>query len=244
MIDYTQFGAQTIDDPQDDEAKRRLAVQQNPAGPAVAQPQQGVAGSSQQPASTPGGNLANQAAGQQPTTSTAGSPTFRDLQVAGIPRPAPPQLPTNPLAQGFPQSATPQGAPQGGQLQGSIVDILRQLLANPTAYNQEAMQREYDTGARKIDDDYALRQKGVNEEMARRGLYDSSVAAGNLSDLNVGRRSAQEDLMNNLLMKRADSQDSGIRSALSQAMGFNQYEADEQARQNALLAAWYQMFGL
>ena len=236
MIDYTQFGAQTIDNPDDEEARRRSA-QQNPAGPAVAQQPQGVASYTPQSAS-PQRPLVGQVPASPTGGSTAASPTFRQLQIAGIPRPAPPLIGPGGYQTVGPE--TPAGGPgggPGGNLGGDITAILRQLLANPTAYGQEQMQREYEGGARRIDDDYALQQKQLNDEMARRGLYDSSIAAGNLSDLNIGKRSAQTNLMDSLLQKRADAQDSGIRSALSAATNY-------QGNQDALLAAWYQLFGM
>lgn len=117
-------------------------------------------------------------------------------------------------------SPAPGGA-SGSALGSQIQSALQGLLANPTAYGTDAMQREYEAGARQIDDQFTLQQKALNEEMARRGLYDSSIAAGNLSDLNIGKRSAQVELMDRLLGKRADSQDAGIRSALAAAMGYD-----------------------
>jgi hypothetical protein len=135
-----------------------------------------------------------------------------------------------PLGTGGPnmQSAGGQPGGQGGQYGGQgggmgddIMSMLRQLLQNPTAYGSDAMRREFESGARGIDDDFKLRQKGLTEEMARRGLYDSSIAAGNMSDLNIGQRSAETELMDRLLSKRADAQDGGIRSALSAAMGYD-----------------------
>lgn len=173
---------------------------------------------------------------------------------------------TNPNAPG---GLSGVGGGNGSPLGGSIEQVLRQLLANPTAYGTDAMQREYEAGGRQIDDDFALQTKALNEEMARRGLYDSSIAAGNLSDLNIGKRSAQIELMDSLLGKRADAQDNGIRSALSAAMGYDsdlrgfgenqrqfneslgqrktEFQSDDQFRQQQALddylRVWYQLFG-
>jgi hypothetical protein len=214
--------------------------------------------------------------------------------------PRPPQTGPSPVA--TPQAPNAPTAPGTQSPLGSqISQVLQQLLGSPTAYNSDAMMREFQAGSRGIDDDFSLRRKRLDEEMARRGIYDSTIAAGNLGDLNIGQRSAETELMDRLLTKRADAQDGGIRSALAAAMGYDsdlagrdfqnrslsadnerflqslgldrerlgetrrqfdsslgfdreryqgdsqfrdkQFSADEQARQDDFLRAWYQLFG-
>lgn len=97
MLDYTKFGAQTMPGQDEEDVRRRqAAVQQQPSTPPQPQPyqqpqQQPVAQPSAQPNTLSGPST-------QPIPSSGGStasaPTFAQLQAAGIPRPAPPQLPT------------------------------------------------------------------------------------------------------------------------------------------------------
>ena len=137
-----------------------------------------------------------------------------------------PQLPT-------PDPRAPQPAPTpvpitpqtiGGGLGSQVQQMLLQLMANPSSYNSDAMRREYESGARGIDDDFSQRTALLKEEMARRGLSDSSIYGGRMSDLNIGRRSAQTELQDRLLQKLADTRAADTRSALG--LGMQQYNAD------------------
>lgn len=141
-----------------------------------------------------------------------------------------------------PQPAPSPVAPGGGYasaaggMGGTLQQMLMQLMANPSSYDSAAMQREYESGARGIDDDFALQQTKLREEMARRGLADSSIQGGRLSDLNVGRRSAQVELQDRLLQKQADTRAADLRAALGLGMGFYGDEQDR-AMRGAELAA-------
>ena len=64
----------------------------------------------------------------------------------------------------------------------------------PGKYGTEQVKNAYDWMGGQIDDQYKLAEKDLQEEMARRGLSTSTIGAGRLSDLNVGRRSAKESL--------------------------------------------------
>ena len=94
-------------------------------------------------------------------------------------------------------SAPVNGAGVPGGSNPSSLDILGQLMGGATApgkYGTQQVKDAYDWMGGQIDDQYKLAEKDLQEEMARRGLSTSTIGAGRLSDLNVGRRSAKEAL--------------------------------------------------
>jgi hypothetical protein len=167
-----------------------------------------------------------------------------NLTPPGIPpRPAPTPIPGNLTPPDVPPRPTPTPIPaapggtggtsgMGGQLQS----MLLQLMANPSSYDSDAMRREYEAGGRGIDDDFAMQQTLLKEEMARRGLSDSSIYGGRMADLNVGRRSAQTELQDRLLQKMADTRAGDLRSALGLGMQFHGDESDRSLRAGELAA--------
>ena len=135
--------------------------------------------------------------------------TFAQMQQSGQARPAPP----TPLQQ---------------QTQGAV----SQQLANPSGYGSEAVQNSYNRLSQNIDDQYTQQERATNEQLAKRGLYDSTKAVGALSDLNVGKRSAKTELAGQLLDKQAQSASADRANAIAQAMGYdNQQSANQLAQQ-------------
>lgn len=161
------------------------------------------------PANRPAGPSSPQPTAAPPSP-TAGM-TFAQMQSAGYARPAPPPPPA------------PAGIPAvGGGGNPQIQATLAKLMGQPTAYDNAAMMNEFKTGAQGIEDTYNKNKTATDEEMARRGIFDSTIAGGRLHDLNIGKRSAETQLMQDLATKRAGAYDSGIRSALASAMGYEQ----------------------
>ena len=86
---------------------------------------------------------------------------------------------------------------QGQSNTNSAADILGLLTkgaTDPGRYGTEQVKNSYNWLGGNIDDEYALRERQLKEDMSRRGLSDSTINAGNLKDLNIGRRSAKESL--------------------------------------------------
>lgn len=122
---------------------------------------------------------------------------------------------------GLSQFSAPD-SPVAGATQQKVMD----LLAKPSGWDSDLVQNMYGTMGRQIDDQFAAQDTAINEEMARRGLYDSSIAAGRLKDSNIAKRSAQTNLADSLL----------------QQMGLNY--GNDQARAAGLGAAYQgQQFG-
>ena len=113
-------------------------------------------------------------------------------------------------AAGAPAGAGGGGAPAGaaGGAGGASVDALTgqalaDALRNPSAFDNEAVQQAYSRMGQDIDDRFSQQQTALREEMAARGLSDSSIMGGRLSDLNGGQRQARTELATQLGMQRA-----------------------------------------
>jgi hypothetical protein len=123
-------------------------------------------------------------------------------------------------------SASPGFAAIGGGAQGAqMLDVnslteqsLREALQNPSAFDNAEVRRLYGEMGQNIDDEFAQRQTALREEMAARGLSDSSIMGGRLSDLNVQQRSAQAQLASDLAGQRARD----FAGARAQAIGMGQ----------------------
>lgn len=208
-----------------EEAKAGLqaqATQQAQAqglGEALQGPYQTVGGSAAAPAPAP-------AAPAAPSTT---APTFAQLSTAGIarpPMPAPAPVATT--------SAAPTGAPN--DLRSYIMGILQ----NPTTDTME--QQRVERAARGIDDEYALKDQQIREDMARRGLLDSTTYGGRLQDLNVSKRSAKEEALSKLAESsalRADDNRFKAGSLGAQLLGMDTQKdiAEKQLRAEELRSA-------
>lgn len=87
----------------------------------------------------------------------------------------------------------------GGATQQSVLN----LLAKPSGYDDALIQRQMAEQGGAIDDQFDAQDTAINEEMARRGLYDSSITAGRLKDSNIGRRTAKTSLADSMLNNAA-----------------------------------------
>lgn len=112
-----------------------------------------------------------------------------------------------------------QGSGISSEVSGGISEAIR----NPSAYNSDLVRNIYGQLGQNIDDDFAQRETGLREEMAARGLSDSSIQGGRLRDLNVGRRSAREGLANSLGQQVAQDYSGARDRALGMGMNRDQY---------------------
>lgn len=142
------------------------------------------------------------------------------------PMPAPTQMPTNQ------QTMSGQGLDIGAELarryqQGGVSPEVRQgisaAIANPSAYNSQLVRDIYGQLGQDIDDEFAQREVALREEMAGRGLSDSSIQGGRLADLNVGRRSARQGLANQLGQMVAQDYSGARDRALGMGMARDQF---------------------
>lgn len=185
-----------------DQTKKAMNKVQNPPGtggftPATNGTQPNTP-PSQGPQSTP-----QAPAVPQPTQ----APTFAQLQAAGQARPAPPPM----------QATQVQAPPAAGIAPGGNTarGLLQQLMDNPSSYNSEAMNREYQNKGMAIDDEYTLGERNLEGEMARRGIFDSNIAGDRTRGLLLAKRDAKTSLAESLLQKLADTQSADRRAAAS-----------------------------
>ncbi len=106
--------------------------------------------------------------------------------------------------------------PLGAQTTGAI----QSFLSNPNGFNSDAVKQSYDYLSKNIDQNYDQGQLALKDEMAKRGLGESSINGERSNILLGNRRSAQEDLANNLMMQQAQSQTSAQQAAIQAAMGY------------------------
>lgn len=135
--------------------------------------------------------------------------------------------------QGLDRTYQTQGAPVAAQLQGfdpvtatggsglnnALLSQVMASLGAPSSYGSDAVQQTFGRLSGQIDDDFTQRERLLEEDMARRGLADSSIRGGRLQDLNVGRRSARTELADRLIEQQAQTQSSDTARAIAQAMG-------------------------
>lgn len=159
--------------------------------------------------------------------------TFAQMQASGMARPAPPSM-TPPA--GGPLPGAPAGGSYGGYSGGGgainseLSRFASESLRTPSGFDDAAMKSAFDRMAMGIDDDFNQRETGVNEEMARRGFYDSTLAGGRLWDTNVGRRSAKVDLGERLATERARAYSTDRSAAFAQALGLQRQQSDDSFR--------------
>ena len=161
------------------------------------------------------------------------SPTFAQMQANGQARPAPP--PPAPVPQFQP--------PQTGVDQQTQAAVQHQLTA-PNPYGSQQVQNSYNLLSQNIDDQYTQAERATNEQMARRGLYDSTKAVGALSDLNIGKRDAKTQLAQQLLDQQAQSEGQYQNSAIANALGYQGQQNNQNvANYLAQLQGTGQQFG-
>lgn len=114
--------------------------------------------------------------------------------------------------------------------------LIQQWLANPSAYSSDLFKTSLNQGTANINEQYGLQSKDLNEQMARRGMFNSSLAVGNLGDIGIQKDRALADMTQNLLMDQAHTLSSDRSAALgasnaANAGGINAYNTNESALQ-------------
>jgi hypothetical protein len=109
------------------------------------------------------------------------------------------------------------GSAFGGQLEQALMGQLQ----NPSSFNQDAVQQMFNRLSGQIDDEYTQKDRLLGEDMARRGLSESSIRGGRMADLNVQKRSAKTELGDRLLERMAQTGSADRQAAISQAMGYD-----------------------
>lgn len=110
------------------------------------------------------------------------------------------------------------GSSFGNQLETALAGQLQ----NPSSFNSDAVQSMFSRLSGQIDDEYTQKDRYLQEDMAKRGLAESSIRGGRMADLNVEKRSAKTELADRLLERMAQTGSADTRAAIQQAMGYDE----------------------
>lgn len=159
----------------------------------------------------------------QPSAQPMPAPTFAQMQQSGQARPAAPTQATymgtrdanwnapvpSPGMPSMPSAPPASGAPAPAP-QNPILQQLGQTLAGrgttPSRFDTDLYKRLRDAALGDIEADFGARRQMLDEEMARRGLYSSSIAGGRMGDLEGQYARARTGMEAELLSRAAETQ--------------------------------------
>lgn len=154
----------------------------------------------------------------RPASPTPGMPqtamTFAQMQRQGMARPsrnlaglggsfATMARRTQSAGMATPRAATPAKPPVLDQIQGILG---RNLPSNTSRYDTELFTKLRDLQKSNLEAEYAAQQSALNEDLARRGLSSSSIAAGRFGDLAGQQARAMAGIDADLLERAATTQ--------------------------------------
>ncbi|MGJ0510255.1 MAG: hypothetical protein ACR652_24685 [Methylocystis sp.] len=115
---------------------------------------------------------------------------------------------------------TPQFQGPNNPLANQTTGAVQSFLQNPNGFNSDAVKQSYGYLSGQIDQDFNQGQLALRDEMAKRGLSESSINGERSNILLGNRRSAQEDLASRLLTQQAESQTGAQQAAIQAALGY------------------------
>lgn len=127
------------------------------------------------------------------------SQTFAQLQKQGMARPAP-QAPQAKPAQQY------GGSQQANDMRQKLQQQLQSFGAAPSRYDTQMFQQIRGAQAQNLQAEYQGQQKALDEDLARRGLFSSSIGGGRMGDLAGQQARALSSLDAQLLQQAADTQ--------------------------------------
>lgn len=141
---------------------------------------------------------------QTPTpTPSGGSGIGAALAPAMSPNTAAGSSPTFDVLNSLISGASGKGA--GSAVQSATQQKALDLLNNPSPYGSQDVKNLYSDLGGNIDDQFNVERQQLGEEMAKRGLGTSTIYGGRLNDLNIGQRTAKEELAKNLATNYAQT---------------------------------------
>lgn len=172
-----------------------------------------------------------------PGDDQAKSPTtFAGMQQRGVARPAPPAGSSyyGPAAgSGAPPVAPPVAAPAAtytppvSGVRPQLTTAVSQLLAQPSGYQADQVQRDYGLLDQNLALDAKSGKRAIDEEMARRGLHASTFTGDRYGDLQAKQDLARSTFSTNFLDSEAKDMAAARASAIASALGFEQMSGDE-----------------
>jgi len=152
------------------------------------------------------------------------SQTFAQLQQQGMARPAP-QAPQVKPAQQY------AGSQQGQQMRQQLQQQLQSFGNAPSRFDTQAFQQIRGAQAQNLQVEYQGQQKALNEDLARRGLFASSIGGGRLGDLAGQQARALAGLDAELLGRAADTQAADRAQLLSAGQGLAELAGSQDLQQ-------------
>lgn len=122
---------------------------------------------------------------------------------------------------------------EGSELSDATGQAALDQLHNPSPYNADVVKNTYTDLAGGIDSDFDARQRSLDNQFARRGLWGSvgkDFASGRAADTEIGRRDAKTSLASDLARNFATSYGDYNANAINQGANVAGQE-DQSARQ-------------
>jgi hypothetical protein len=127
--------------------------------------------------------------------------------------------PVDPMGQQLQQAYSSLG-PMAQQTQQAI----QNQITNPSRWDSQMAQDTYGRLNQTLTEGYDVQRQQLQEEMARRGLGDSTVYGGRLGDLGVQQARSQADLAQQVLEQQANTWSQDQNSAINNATGYQQQQ--------------------
>lgn len=197
---------------------------------------------------TTGGGQQQTYTPQQPTTTrppTQAQQTFAQMQRQGMARPAPAAPQAQPMARYA-------GSEQAGQMRQRLQQQLESFGNQPSRFDTQAFQQIRGAQQANLQSEFQEQQRQLNEDLARRGLSASNIAASGLGRLGGAQARALADIDAQLLQRAAETQAQDRAQLLAAGQGLaelagaqdlQQFEANRVAQaadfENALRSAQF-----
>ncbi len=148
---------------------------------------------------------------------------FTNPNVSGVPS-------FTPGANPFAQNSNRFGFESGGVGDATRESVLEGL-NNPSRFDSQTAQDTFDRLNASLQQQFGTREQGINTDLARRGIFQSTVAGGKLGDLGIENARAQSDLAGNIALEQARTFQGDRTSAIQNALGFDQQQFGQQIGQ-------------
>ena len=171
------------------------------------------------------------------------APTFAQMQQQGMARPNPAPAP----------QPTAQPQQQGGSVGGDLQQRVQQALASPSRYDLPQVQQVRQALQGDLNQTYDYQKKQLNEELAKRGLSESSIAGQRYSDLGSEQARALANIDAQLLQNYAATSAQDLSASLGagqnyenslQSRGLAERQLDQGAKEFDLQHALQEKLGL
>ena len=161
---------------------------------------------------------------QQRQAQAQTSQTFAQLQQQGMARPAPQLQQARPVQQYA-------GSQQANEMRQKLQQQLQSFGNAPSRFDTQAFQQIRGAQAQNLQAEYQGQKKALDEDLARRGLFASSIGGGRMGDLAGQQSRALADLDAQLLQRAADTQAADRGQLLSAGQGLAELAGSQDLQQ-------------